>query len=83
MYSSLIGKVQKAQHYSHERERLKLLRFSASFRGEHRNYLVAYEEGDWLCSCDHFHEDHFCSHVMAIERILEDMILQRVSYPVS
>lgn len=74
MYSSLIGKVQKAQQYAQERERVNFAQFSASFRGEHDSYQVTYAEGDWWCSCNHFGQHQLCSHIMAIERMLEGMI---------
>ena len=74
MYSSLIGKVEKAQRYALERERLTLSHFNASFRGEHDSYQVMYDRGRWKCSCEHFNGIQLCSHVMAIERILGGMM---------
>lgn len=82
MYSSLIGKVQKAHQYAQERERVVLSQFSAAFRGEHSSYQVTYDEGNWNCSCEHFSEDNFCSHAMAMERILEGITLQTAKHPV-
>ncbi|MEE8442374.1 MAG: SWIM zinc finger family protein [Dehalococcoidia bacterium] len=81
MYSSLIGKVQKAQQYAQERERVNFTQFNVSFRGEHDSYQVIYDEGKWRCSCNHFHELQYCSHVMAIERMLEGMIPQKTAVP--
>ena len=53
MYSSLIGKVQKAQQYAQERERVHFSQFNASFRGEHDSYQVTYHDGNWWCIlCD-------------------------------
>lgn len=75
MYSSLIGKVQKAQHYAQERDRFRITKFSATFRGEHSNYDIAYDQGTWRCSCAHFSEDQFCSHTMAIERMLDGVLV--------
>jgi hypothetical protein len=81
MYSSLIGKVQKAHQYAQERERVVLSQFSAAFRGEHSIYQVTYDEGKWGCSCEHFNEGNFCSHGMAMERILEEITLQTARHP--
>jgi len=80
MYSSLIGKVQKAQQYAQERERVHFSQFNASFRGEHDSYQVTYHEGNWWCSCNHFSPHQFCSHTMAIERMLEGMVPQRTTF---
>ncbi len=74
MHSSLIGKVQKAQWYAEERERLSFVQFRASFRGDHDSYQMTYDEGKWACSCEHFSGYQVCSHVMATERMLERMI---------
>ena len=81
MYSSLIGMVQKAQNYAQERERVSVSQFGASFRGEHNSYNVTYDQGNWGCSCDHFTAQQLCSHIMAIERMLEGMIPQRTATP--
>ncbi|MFH1140609.1 MAG: hypothetical protein V1724_02830 [Chloroflexota bacterium] len=79
MYSSLIGKVQKAQRYAQERDRFQITQFDATFRGEHNSYDIAYDKGSWRCSCEHFREDRFCSHTMAIERMLEGVLSQAAS----
>ena len=79
MYSSLIGKVEKAQRYALERERLSFSNFKASFRGEHDSYQVSYDDGTWKCSCEHFNGRQLCSHAMAVERILDGTMPQPVS----
>ena len=76
MYSSLIGKVQKAQLYAQEKERVIISSFKATFQGEHDSYEIRYDEGAWLCSCKHFGEYGFCTHTMAVERIMEGMLRQ-------
>ena len=81
MYSSLIGKVQKAQLYAQEKERVIISSFKATFQGEHDSYEIRYDEGAWYCSCKHFGEDGFCSHTMAVEKMMEGMVPQ--STPVS
>ena len=81
MYSSLIGKVQKAQLYAQEKERVIISSLKATFQGEHDSYEIRYDEGAWHCSCKHFGEDGFCSHTMAVEKMMEGMVPQ--STPVS
>ena len=76
MYSSLIGKVQKAQLYAQEKERVIISSFKATFQGEHDSYEIRYDEGAWYCSCKHFGEDGFCSHTMAVEKMMEGMVPQ-------
>ena len=76
MYSSLIGKVQKAQLYAQEKERVIISSFKATFQGGHDSYEIRYDEGAWYCSCKHFGEDGFCSHTMAVEKMMEGMVPQ-------
>jgi predicted nucleic acid-binding Zn finger protein len=74
MRSSLIGKIEKAKRYAQERDRIKFIRFSVSFQGEHNNYSVEYQEGKWHCTCPFFSGHGICSHTMALEKVLEGML---------
>ena len=74
MHSSLIGKIQKANLYAREPERLNFTHFSTVFRGEHDSYTVGYEQGRWSCTCDFFHGWGLCSHTMAIEKLMGPML---------
>lgn len=70
MQSSLIGKIQKAHLYAQEPDRVEVLEFSASFRGDHDTYTVAYGAGHWTCTCGFFPEWGVCSHIMATQRLM-------------
>ena len=74
MQSSLIGKIEKAKRYAQEPERVTFLELSVKFRGENNNYITEYKEGRWHCSCHFFSSWRVCSHTMALERILGDML---------
>jgi len=74
MQSSLIGKIEKAKHYAQEKDRVIFYEFSVRFRGEHDNYTTGYKDGKWHCSCHFFSGWGLCSHTMALERILSDML---------
>lgn len=74
MQSSLIGKVEKAKRYATERNRVSFSAFTASFEGEHDRYSVRYEDGRWRCSCTSFSQAGLCSHVMAMQRMLDGMV---------
>lgn len=79
MYSGLIGKVQKARRYAIERERVSFSSFAASFRGEHGDHQVFYDQGSWRCSCDFFAGRQTCSHTMALERMLDGMVYEVIA----
>ena len=74
MHSSLIGKIQKANLYAREPERLSFTQFSTNFRGENDSHTVSYEHGRWTCTCDFFHGWKLCSHTMAIEKLMGPML---------
>ena len=74
MQSSLIGKIEKAKRYAQERERITFSDFTVSFRGEHNTYTISYKEGQWHCSCNFFSKWGLCSHTLALQRILSEML---------
>jgi hypothetical protein len=76
MQSSLIGKIEKAKRYAQEKERVTFSQLSAKFRGENDEYTISYKDGKWHCSCRFFSQWGLCSHTMALEQILHDMLPQ-------
>ena len=74
MQSSLIGKIEKAKRYAQEKERVTFSELSVKFRGENDNYTINYQDGKWHCSCNFFSSWGLCSHTMALERILGNML---------
>ncbi|MCL5264395.1 MAG: hypothetical protein M1343_04235 [Chloroflexi bacterium] len=74
MHSSLIGKIEKAKRYAEERDRISISELRANFRGEHDVYEVSFKEGNWNCSCNFFSGWKVCSHTMAMQKILGEML---------
>lgn len=74
MQSSLIGKIEKAKRYSQEKDRVVFTDFKVSFRGDNDSYLLSYEDGRWSCSCNFFSVRGMCSHTMALQRMLGEML---------
>ncbi len=74
MHSSLIGKIEKARRYAEERDRILFSELKVSFRGEHDTYDVSFKEGGWKCSCNFFAGWNVCSHTMAMQKILGQML---------
>ena len=70
----LIGKIEKAKRYAEERDRITFQEFTVTFEGENNNHTVTYDQGVWQCTCDFFQTRGRCSHTMALETILEDMV---------
>ncbi|MEE9198284.1 MAG: SWIM zinc finger family protein [Dehalococcoidia bacterium] len=76
MHSSLIGKIEKAKLYAQEPERVTFSQFRVTFRGEHSTREVSLDNGQWSCQCSFFGNWNTCSHIMALERILDVMLPQ-------
>ena len=76
MNSSFIGKIDKARKYAEERERVSIRSFHATFEGNHNTYQVSFESGEWNCQCLFFLTRGVCSHTMALQRILDDVLAQ-------
>ena len=81
MQSSLIGKIEKANRYAQETDRVAFTELAVKFRGENDNYNTGYKDGQWHCSCPFFSSWGFCSHTMALQKILGDMLPAEAQTP--
>lgn len=71
----MIGKIEKAKMYAEERERIRFESLSVRIKGDNTEpHLVQYDNGKWRCDCDFFNSRGVCSHTMAMERVLADMV---------
>ena len=77
MDSSIIGKIEKARQYAEEKDRVSITSFSAIFKGNHDQYDVRFENGAWRCECHFFATRDLCSHTMALQRILDEMLTEQ------
>lgn len=86
MNSTLISKVEKARRYAEEPERVRFDSFSVAFQGGHDEHHVTMQGSNFTCTC-HFYEVHdTCAHIMAMQRILHEMLTDEqrtVGAPVS
>ena len=80
MDSSMIGKIEKARKYAEEKDRVTITNMNATFQGNHDIYQVDFDSGSWHCACRFFTTRGTCSHTMALQRILENM-LDREPHP--
>ncbi len=75
MNSSLIGKVEKAKRYAtEERHRIRFEELRVSFDGANSQHEVTLRDASWHCSCEFFAGWGYCSHTMAMERVLDVML---------
>ena len=74
MHSSLLRKIEKANRYAQERERIDLHSLQVSFKGENDTHTVQVEDGKWHCNCDFFQGYGCCSHTMALEQVFQGFV---------
>ena len=77
MDSSIVSKIDKSRTYAEQKERVTTTTLQASFDGNHNTYQITYDEAGWDCQCHNFNTRGVCSQAMALERILEGMLVQR------
>lgn len=70
MDSAMIGKIEKSILYAQEPERVTFQEFKVTFKGDHKQHRIVYEDGRWQCDCHFFETRGVCSHVMTLERLL-------------
>ncbi len=71
----MIGKIEKAKRYAEQRDRMRFITFEVAFSGDNSNHTVRQDHGVWSCTCNFFQTRGVCSHTMALERILEGMLM--------
>lgn len=72
----MISKIEKAKMYAEERNRIEFQSLRVQIQGDNNKapHVVRYDMGTWNCDCDFFGTRGRCSHTMAIERILSEMV---------
>jgi hypothetical protein len=74
MHSSLIGKVEKANRYSREPDRVTFESLALTFRGDNDTHRVTLKDGAWDCTCHFFASWHSCVHLLALQKMLGVML---------
>jgi hypothetical protein len=74
----MIGKIEKAKRYAEERDRIQFESFQVTIAGTNNTHQVEFNFGDWKCDCDFFLSRGVCSHTMALERILGEMLPESI-----
>jgi hypothetical protein len=74
MHSSVIGKIEKANRYARELDRITIDQLSVTFRGDNDTHRVALDADRWQCTCHYFENWKTCAHVLALQKILGQML---------
>jgi hypothetical protein len=74
MHSSVIGKIEKANRYARETDRITFDRLAVTFRGDNDTHRVSLDADEWRCNCHYFESWSTCAHILAIQKILGQML---------
>jgi hypothetical protein len=77
----MIGKIEKAKRYAEQPGRMQFEQFTVTVDGDNNPHTVNYAEGGWQCDCNFFASRGVCSHTMALERILGEMLPSEAAVP--
>jgi hypothetical protein len=76
MHSSVIGKVEKANRYARELDRIRFERLSVTFRGDNDSHRIRLDADGWGCTCHSFATMNDCAHVLAMQKVLGAMLAE-------
>jgi hypothetical protein len=74
MHSSLIGKVEKANRYARELDRISFQQLAVTFKGDNDTHTVRLDGEAWRCTCHFFESWGSCVHVLSLQKILGVML---------
>ncbi|MBA2489947.1 MAG: hypothetical protein ACR2LP_01725 [Candidatus Limnocylindrales bacterium] len=74
MHSSVIGKVEKANRYARETDRISVDRLSLTFKGDNDTHRVSLEAETWVCNCHSFDSWRSCVHILALQKLFGPML---------
>jgi hypothetical protein len=77
MHSSVIGKIEKANRYARELDRITFDALSVTVRGDNDTHRVALDADRWQCTCHYFDSWKTCAHVLAMQKILGQMLSEQ------
>ena len=66
----------KSLKYAKELERFNIINFEIEMKSEHDTRYIKYCNNTYECTCDYYHHNGTCSHIMAIQNILNNIVKQ-------
>ena len=79
MNSSLIAKIEKGIIYAKEKDRARFKNFTLDFHGNNGDHKVTFDTGSIRCDCEYYRQTGTCSHTIAVERMLGEMVEVRAA----
>lgn len=67
-------KIEKAKDYALQKERVRFTSCTIRFQGDNGDHTISYDGERWGCDCDYIIGRESCTHIMAMELMLEGMV---------
>lgn len=80
---NIVSDVEKANRYSQERDRIRIVNFDCRFEGYNKEHRVTYDQGAWTSTASFFAQRGVCSHTMALEKMLKGFVEPARALPVA
>ncbi len=74
MHSSLIGKIEKANRYARETDRITFDAMTVRVRGDNDTHTVSLSADQWHCTCHFFESWKSCVHILTHQKVLGQML---------
>jgi hypothetical protein len=73
----MIGKIEKGKRYAQEPDRFHFQALKVVVEGDNSSHQVGFDQGEWTCDCSFFRTRGRCSHTIALETLLSQMLEQQ------
>ncbi len=81
MHSDLSRKIEKARRYAEEPERVQISELTATFQGANSEHVITLKDGQWHSDDAFFRSWGTTAHIMALQRMLGDMLIPEARQP--
>lgn len=71
---NVVSDIEKAKRYADEKDRIRIVSFDATFRGDNDTHQVSFDADGWHSDTSFFRTRGVDAHTMALERMLKGLI---------
>jgi len=62
----------KAKIYATQPKRFQFTSFEVNMMSDHDDRTIVYSGGKWQCTCEFYQQNQTCSHIMALQSLLDN-----------
>ncbi|MDZ4767258.1 MAG: SWIM zinc finger family protein [Chloroflexota bacterium] len=72
---NVVSDIEKAKRYADESDRMRIVSFDATFRGDNDTHQIAYDADGWHSDTSFFRSRGLDAHTMALEKMLKGLLV--------